>query len=114
MYATIHRAGALGDRVPKWQDLARKLRMCTDSDVVLIFGGALLAAKPEVVFWRSKETGDWLSPCALPSDCLVSIRAREPGEILDLDRLALDRANLSEFSVAYWFVTGAKVAGELP
>ncbi len=74
--------------------------MKTDSNVVLLFAGELLAAKPDEVFWRSEETGDWLSPCALPSDCLMSTRARESGEILDLDRVELNRTSLSELPCA--------------
>ena len=71
VYATTLWAGALGDRVPGWQDPVKKLHMRTDSDVVLLFAGELLAAKPDVALWRSKDTGGWLSPCALPSAALT-------------------------------------------
>ncbi len=109
LYTTTPWAGALGDQVPV--AYASGFRRRAD----FLRRAARRQAQPtDLVFWHSKETGDWLTPCALPSERLVSIRARESGEILDLDRVAFEHANLSEYSLAYWFVTGTKVAGALP
>jgi hypothetical protein len=71
-------------------------------------------AQKDIAFWLSEETGDWMSPDTIPPDCTLSIRARESGEIIDLNAVALEKTRIVEHPSAYWFVIGIRVSCDLP
>ncbi len=98
-----------GGTRPKWEDPIKTLHMRKESDVVLIFAGTLLAQR-DLVFWKCDDTGDRLTPCVVPPQCIVSVRDGETGDIVHTDDDALRMSALGDCPAQYWFATGSRAA----
>ena len=89
-----------------WKDPVRDVHMRVSSDVVLFIPGALLSQEDDFVLWQSLDTGDYMTPCTIPANCLITGRRRDNGDIEHVLPEQVHKSALIENPACYWFATG--------
>jgi hypothetical protein len=78
-----------------WKDPVHDLHMRTKSDIVMICS-EILMYEDNVTIWQSNGTEDYLTPDIVNRGCLLSVRTRESGGIMYLDKAAVIKSGLED------------------
>ncbi len=60
------------------------------------------------MLFKSEETGDFITACIIPPECIISGRSRETGAIEHEDDNASYTSALEEFPALCWFAKGRR------
>ena len=93
-----------------WMDPVHDLHMRTKSDIVMIYSGILMY-EDNVTIWQSSDTKDYLTPDIVRRGCLLSVRTRESGGIMYLDKAAVIKSGLEDHPALYLFATSVLLGG---
>ena len=96
-----------------WKDPVANDHMRMDSDVVIFISGKLLEQLRDFKLYVSGDTGDYVTPNTIPTNCLISARRRTDGHVELEAPLVLERSRLYEHPSEFFAATGEE-CGDRP